>query len=172
MQKDLLKLKKFLEYLGVNAIVEASTFEDGLAHSGYLFPQKIIILRKELDLTQKILSLAHEGGHYINRTKHEFWTDISAHAIDLIRESPNTKIICEFEDIGLLLTKRTYIAQELILEEEKIAWTEAELMLKFLGIKKPAGFAREKAKSLKTYEEAVEEARKYKKTMKVKLEAQ
>ena len=168
MSKGYAKLKQFVTYLGVNSIVECESFEDGLAENGYLFPFKIITIRNSLSNEQKLISLAHEAGHFINRLKHSFWSQYSDDAVEMIRKYPNHKIVFEIEDMGLMLSKRKFVAQELVLEEEKIAWKEAEEMLKFLKIKVPTSFQKCKRQSLNTYKQALVQSKKFKKTITIK----
>jgi hypothetical protein len=115
----------------------------------------------------KLVSLAHEVGHFLNRIKHEFWSLYSGDAIDLLNQNPNTQIIFDIEDPGLDENKKIS-AHELILEEEKLAWNTAEEIFKNLNIKKPKRFDEMKRKGLKSYKDALKKSLSFKRKITIK----
>jgi len=149
--KECQKLLDFAKLIGVNAVVHATNFEMGTAENMYLFPQKIIVINEELLLKEKIITLAHEIGHFINRSKHESELILAEEALRIRDSFPDTNVYFEYFNKGLM-RKEKILINDAILNEEILAWKEAENVLNFLKVKYDKNlFKKDKKLSLKSY---------------------
>ena len=146
------KLKAFGKLIGLNEIIECEDFENGPAINCYIYPQKIITIYKGLSEKDKIVVLAHEMGHFLNRSRHESLVDLSAEAIKALRSlPPKHQVLIKYYHPGLnkIVTTR---AHEAILQEERLAWESAKMILNHLGIPLTSEFNKTKKMALGTYE--------------------
>lgn len=144
------KLLEFSKLIGINAVLELESFENGPAQTIYMPVPKIICINKNLPVDEKISALAHELGHVINKGKYTEIYELADEARGILGQQPNCQVFISYRNTGVDKHFRKSVYELVYLDEVK-AWKSAEEILKLLRIKVPKNFQKFKRAALKTY---------------------